>query len=316
MPRPDPQEPAGPAEPLAVLGFLLLVTLLALRPLPLPEPAAAGAAAAEFSAGRALGHLERIARRPHPVGSEEHDRVRDELLGQLTALGFQTRVQEATATRVFQVGTVRTAWAGRMQNVLGRRKGSDSTGALLLVSHYDSAPSSPGASDSGAAVAAILEIVRALAASGPLRNDLIVLFTDGEETGCLGAQAFADSDPWAADVSTVLNFDARGTRGPVLMFETGPDNGWLLGQLAGTPYPVASSLAATVYPWGRGPVALLRFSGRRLRAGAHGRRPKSSGAQPGRILPCAPPAPVPAAAAGPDPEDRDVLRGDAGPEEL
>ena len=40
MPRPDPQEPAVRAELLAVLGFLLLVTWLALRPLPLPAPAA------------------------------------------------------------------------------------------------------------------------------------------------------------------------------------------------------------------------------------------------------------------------------------
>jgi hypothetical protein len=232
---------------MAVLGFLLLVTWLALRPLPLPAPAGTGSPAGEVSAGRALGYLANISLRPHPVGSADHDRVREYLVRQLAGLGFETRVQEATATRVLQVGAVRNVWAGRMQNVLGRKRGSGSSGAVLLVTHYDSVPSSPGASDSGAAVAAILEAVRALAASGPLRNDLIVLFSDGEETGCLGARAFAESDPWAADIRAVLNFDARGTRGPVLMFETGPDNGWLVGQLAGTQYPVSSSLAATVY---------------------------------------------------------------------
>jgi hypothetical protein len=46
----------------------------------------------------------------------------------------------------------------------------------------------------------------------------------------------------------VLNFDARGGGGPLLMFETGPGDAWLVRHLAASPpYPVASSLAATVY---------------------------------------------------------------------
>jgi len=53
----------------------------------------------------------------------------------------------------------------------------------------------PGAADDGAAVAAVLETVRALRTQAPLRNDLVVLLIDGEENGLLGAQAVVRDDP-------------------------------------------------------------------------------------------------------------------------
>jgi len=40
----------------------------------------------------------------------------------------------------------------------------------------------------------------------------------------LGAAAFVREHPWAKDVAMVLNFEARGTHGRSLMFETGPGN--------------------------------------------------------------------------------------------
>ena len=53
----------------------------------------------------------------------------------------------------------------------------------MLAGHFDSVPPGPGASDDGAAVAAILEIARMLRDQPPSRNDVILLFTDGEELG-------------------------------------------------------------------------------------------------------------------------------------
>jgi len=55
-------------------------------------------------------------------------------------------------------------------------------------------------------------------------HDVIVLFTDGEESDLLGAAAFVREHPWAKDAAMVLNFEARGTSGRSLMFETGPSN--------------------------------------------------------------------------------------------
>jgi MFS family permease len=97
-------------------------------------------------------------------------------------------------------------------------------------------------------VAALLETLRALKESAPLKNDVILLFTDGEETGLLGAQAFVREHPWAKDAGVVLNFEARGNSGPSLMFETSGQNGWLIGELAkAAPYPIANSLSYEIY---------------------------------------------------------------------
>ena len=90
----------------------------------------------------------------------------------------------------------------------GQRQGA------LLMAHYDSVPNSPGASDDGAAVASLLETLRALRGGPRLKNDVIFLFTDGEEVALLGSKAFVEEHPWARDVGLVLNFEARGYTGP------------------------------------------------------------------------------------------------------
>jgi hypothetical protein len=186
----------------------------------------------EFSGERALKHLTVIAQRPHPVGSSEHAAVANYIQNELTALGLSPEVQQTPAAR----------------NILVRLKGTFSEKAVLLAGHYDTTPASPGAGDNGSAVVAILETLRALKSSQPLRNDVIALFSDAEELGTLGAKAFVYQHPWAGDVGLVLNFDARGTSGPVIMFETSEKNGWLIKEFAkAAPHPVANSLAPAIY---------------------------------------------------------------------
>ena len=109
------------------------------------------------------------------------------------------------------------AEAGTPENVVARLEGTNDGGkAFLLMAHYDSVSTAPGASDDGAGVASMLETLRALKAGPPLKNDVIFLFTDGEERGLLGARAFVDSHPWAEDVGVVLNLEARGNTGPAI----------------------------------------------------------------------------------------------------
>ena len=53
---------------------------------------------------------------------------------------------------------------------------------MLIAVHYDGVPAGPAAGDDAAGCAALLETVRALRArKQPLANDVIALFTDGEE---------------------------------------------------------------------------------------------------------------------------------------
>jgi hypothetical protein len=219
---------------LSLLSFLLLAILAfqSVRQVAPPATVAAGAPGTEFSGERAMRHLELIARRPHPAGSPELVEVRGRILGALAQLGVGAELQ---STKV-------------VNNILVRLRGTGEGKAVLLVSHYDSVPVSPGAGDDGSAVAAMLETLRALRAGPPLRNDVIFLFSDGEEVGLEGAKAFVYAHPWAKDARVVLNFDARGNGGPVVMFETIGKNGWLIRQLSeAAPRPVATSLGDEIY---------------------------------------------------------------------
>jgi hypothetical protein len=97
----------------------------------------------------------------------------------------------------------------------------------------------------------------------------MLLLTDGEEAGLLGARLFCNDvtagykfdmgrpahDPTLSAhpdldrVAIVLNFDARGTSGPSIMYETGPGNLELIRYFAAAapPWPVANSLSYDVY---------------------------------------------------------------------
>lgn len=206
-----------------------------------PEPVPASVAD-RFSAERAMTHLNRIATEPRPLGSPASDRARDYLTGQLESAGFVVRLQHGVGARASQG----LATFGRVDNVIATLPGRDPTGTVLLVAHYDSAATGPGASDDGAAVAAMVEVGAMIAGLGGLRNDLVLLFTDGEEDGLLGADAFTRDKPPADGV--VLNWEARGVGGPSLMFETSADNAALVSLFAdAVPHPRGDSSLVEVY---------------------------------------------------------------------
>jgi len=228
---------------IGVLIPLLGAILVGLLQIRAPQPAGIEAPSDTFSAARAMQKLIVIAEQPRPIGSSAHDEVRDYLLKELQSLGLNPEVQRTTLDSVRGRGG-ETA----VENILARIPGTDNSKAVMISAHYDSVPDSPGAADDGAAVAAMLETVRAIQASAPLKNDLILLLTDGEETGLLGAKAFVNEHPWAKDVGLVLNFEARGNKGPSLMFETSDGNGWLIREfIRAAPQPLAYSLIYNVY---------------------------------------------------------------------
>jgi hypothetical protein len=231
---------------IALALFIALLAAFVLYKLSPPDAVSADAPATEFSAGRAMKQLEVISRQPHPIGSAEHTAVRNYLLSELTRLGLQPEVQEASVISSKSSTSLR---AGIVRNIVARLKGSgNGNKALLMTAHYDTMPNTPGAADDGASVATLLETLRALKSGPALSDDIIFLFTDGEEMGLLGAKAFVDEHPWAKDVGVVLNFEARGDGGPVVMFETSSGNGWLIGEFAeAAPHPVANSLSYEIY---------------------------------------------------------------------
>jgi hypothetical protein len=245
-PRPKraPEGPRSRWKGPTTLAFLIAISVIASSRTGLPRPVPANAPDTVFSSARAMSTLVEIARLPHPTGSPEHARVRQLLIDRLRTLGMEPEVQTATGL-VQMTGAARAA---TVRNVVARLPGTASTGAVLITAHYDSRELAPGAADDGAGVVTILEAMRALQASGPLRNDVIVLFTDAEEVGLLGAQAFVDQHPWIDDVSVVLSFEMRGGGGPSIMFETNEQNGWIVHALEEfDPHPFANSMADEVY---------------------------------------------------------------------
>ncbi|MEM9293084.1 MAG: M28 family peptidase [Acidobacteriota bacterium] len=209
-----------------------------------------------FSAARAQLHVERLAATPRFVGTETHREAREYLLGELRNLGFDTEVQEAVVAR-------RSAYAppirvAKVKNVLGRRvlteasAGGEST-VVAVMAHYDTVHHSLGAADDAAGVATALEIARALVASDNeagaqgAGTELMLLLTDSEEVGLFGAEAFVRDHPWAQEVDVVINLEARGVRGPSIMFRATEGYGGLVRAFAAAPRPLATSTSAAVF---------------------------------------------------------------------
>ncbi|MFI6168504.1 M20/M25/M40 family metallo-hydrolase [Nocardia sp. NPDC051052] len=235
-----------------VSGFLAFAVLLAVAVLTAwdqqPHGHRAESAPGDvFSAERAFRVVQEIAQRPHPIGTAEHDRVRDHLVGELRKLGVDTEIQEGVGR--YPTGLQRDVLGmGRVANIVARLPGTDSTGTVFLTAHYDSVASGPGANDDGVGVAAVLEAVRALRAGGTaLRNDVVVLLTDGEETGLLGAEAFVAAGPGGRGTGVVINHEARGAGGPPLLWRTTHPDGTLVDAVEqAAPYPNTDSLTTTL----------------------------------------------------------------------
>jgi hypothetical protein len=219
---------------LGLVVALVAIVLIAALPVVPPNSVPASAPKSTFSAQRAMEDLEVVAREPHPIGSAEQERVRDYILKQAQALGLHAKVQRA------EVGPGSTA-----ENIIVRLPGTaDSARDVLITGHYDSAPSAPGAGDNGVSVAAMLESMRALEAGKPLENDLVFLFTDGEELGeADGAEAFVNRHPAAKRVGVALVFDSEPDSLTTDMRTTSPGDAWLIRQLVTASPPVFANSA-------------------------------------------------------------------------
>ncbi|MEV6814832.1 M28 family peptidase [Micromonospora sp. NPDC051296] len=241
--------PRRPLAALAALVALLAVgagALLDLRP---PAPRPADAPAGEFSAGRAYPHVQHVAGRTHVAGSPANDAVRAHLEAVLRGLGLETEVQDTVAEEAGQLsGAAGGTTLARVRNVVARLSGTEPTGTVFLVAHYDAVQTGPGGNDDGAGVATILEVARALTNGPRPRNDVVFVLTDAEEACLCGASAFAADHPLAAGKGVVLNLEARGRTGPVIMFETSPENAALVDVFGrAAPHPVGTSFAVEVY---------------------------------------------------------------------
>jgi len=205
----------------------------------------------EFSTQRAFAKVKAMSAKPHFVGSKNHEAVAQYLISELKNLGLNPSIQEGFT--LSDGGTL-----VKSKNIIAKIKSTstavgEKNKALLLLSHYDSAPHSysHGASDDASGVATILESVRAfLNNKTKHKNDIIILFTDAEELGLNGAALFVTEHKLAKEVGLVLNLEARGSSGPgYMLMETNEGNAKMVDAFGNgnVRYPVSNSLMYSIY---------------------------------------------------------------------
>jgi Zn-dependent M28 family amino/carboxypeptidase len=191
-----------------------------------PVLLATALSAAEFNAARALADLQKaVSFGPRPAGSEASRRMQAWIARELTNAGWAVEQDKFTANT--PQGPV------AMSNLIAR-KGGLSGRAVVLTGHTDTKRFPfrfVGANDGGSSTALLLEFARALK-DAPLRNDVVIVFFDGEEAlkewtrsdSLYGSRHLAAR--WAADgtlrqVSALINVDRIGDRDLLLLDEYG-----------------------------------------------------------------------------------------------
>ena len=228
---------------LCILVTIILGVLLGWHTLATPSPR--GAQEDGLSAYRMEDHLQIIAAEERSVFHYERRMyVRDYIIDFMENLGLTAEIDNFTATTEDIAQALYEFFGVRVgdfffsperrnvtmygSNVLFRQQGSSDT-AIMLMAHIDSAGvdhslrrlsdvRSPGASDAGYGLSLMLELAEYFAGR-ELENSIYFFFTDLHEIGLLGARHAAQTMDFA-NVSMILNIDARGIRGPVYMFET------------------------------------------------------------------------------------------------
>jgi hypothetical protein len=196
-----------------------------------------------FSEANARAHIGMLAGTigSRPIGTPANVKARAYITDQLRLFGYEVRVQEADARRAALGLTARVA------NIIAVRPGRRSE-AIAIVSHYDSVPAGPGASDDALGVGVSLEAARVLAARSDRNWTLMILVTDGEEAGLMGAAALVTDRDVTSRLQAYVNVESIGSAGDPTLFETGPGNGWLVVPWARlAPRPHGASFGLEIY---------------------------------------------------------------------
>lgn len=230
---------------LALCAGVLLGVLVLLTPKPAPAEAQA------FSALRVQEDILRIAVEPHTAWDQDAmEPVRQTIKKRLSELGLEAiSYRHPPVTDAF-------GHSYPLENIGALIPGTSGRN-ILLMAHYDSAPKkrsgeqagSLGAADDGYGVATMLELAGILMRrKAGLVNGVRFLFTDAEETGLQGSTAEVERnfEAWA-DVDFVINIEARGVKGPAVMFETGRDNRATIELFRKARWPFGYSFAVDVY---------------------------------------------------------------------
>ncbi|CAG9768481.1 unnamed protein product [Ceutorhynchus assimilis] len=141
----------------------------------------------------------------------------------------------------------------KVQNVIVKLHGQNniSEHSILINAHFDTVPSSPGGSDDGIHVANMLEILRVLSQSNTRQMyNVIFLFNGAEETPLQASHGYITQHKWANESKILINLEASGAGGKLILFQTGPQAPWLLKYYQEVPHPYGSVLGEEIFQSG------------------------------------------------------------------
>lgn len=181
---------------------------------------------------RSWSYLQDITFSFHPYTSRDNDRVHDYIWNQVNEITHNVNYAELQDDMynksyslfkqqdVFNISSTRTRVIYfESSNILVKLEGKDpSLSALLLSSHFDSVPTSHGATDDGKGVASMLALLEYYSLNQP-RRTLIFNFNNDEEFGLLGASHFLNHE-WSSLVEYFINLEGMGTGSKAVMFRT------------------------------------------------------------------------------------------------
>lgn len=217
-------------------------------------PRVRGVESEKFSAERVAEDIRVISKEPHSI---EHPFAREKVRNYLIK-----RLEDFGGTpEIFRYDSIPSKFGGsfNIANVYCDFPAKDeNASSVLLVAHYDSrfaqnvlgkSVYSYGAADDGYGVAIILELLNCTAKyRDEWKQGIKVLFTDSEEHSLDGIKNAIVSDFHIFDdVNLVINLEARGVKGPALLFETSPGNRNLLELYKKASLPYTYSLTTVVY---------------------------------------------------------------------
>jgi Peptidase family M28 len=115
-----------------------------------------------------------------------------------------------------------------LQNVVVKLQG-ETNNALLMNSHFDSVPGSPGGSDDAVMICVMLEILRVLSReSKRQKHSIVFLFNGAEEVGLQAAHGFITQHRFKDDIRALINLESTGSGGREILFQSGPKHDWLI----------------------------------------------------------------------------------------
>lgn len=192
-----------------------------------------------------LSHIKHISSTPHSVGSPGHNKVANYIQKELESFNLTYEIQEDTVVNFFNKIPIIAPVKNIVTILPSEKKDADS---VLFIAHYDSSPNSFGANDNSVAVAALLETIKVLLKERtPRKNNLIFLFNDAEEVGLHGIKTFLENHPLSQSINLAINFEARGSSGPTLMFQVSPRSKQFLKHLSEAPLMQADSAMNFLY---------------------------------------------------------------------